>query len=84
VGAAEALGGAPHDRIEHPRRISVHLSIPYPQNRPSLLSKKGVPPQIAIALGMLTTVQLDDELRLPTCEVGNVRSNRQLSRELRP
>jgi hypothetical protein len=84
VGAAEALGGPLHDSVEHPVRIGVQLRVPHPQNRPTLVRQEGVAPNIALTIRMLATVQLEDELRLPTGEIRNVRPDRQLPRELRP
>jgi hypothetical protein len=84
VGAAEALGGAPHDNVEHALWIRVQLVVPDPQNGPPLLSKESIPPNIPLALRMLAPVQLDNELRLATREIGDVRSDRQLPREFGP
>jgi hypothetical protein len=60
VGAAEALGGALHDKVEHTLGICIQLRIPHAHNRPSLVRKKRIPPSIVLALRMLATVQLDD------------------------
>jgi hypothetical protein len=84
VGAAEALGGALHDDIEHTVGVIIQLVVPNPQDRPSLARKKRIPPNIPVALRVLATIQLDNQSRLPASEVGDVRSDRQLPRELRP
>ena len=84
MGAAEALGGPLHDRIEHTVGIIVQLSIPNPQNSPSLVRQEGVAPNIALAIHVLAAVQLNNEFGLPAGEIRNVRPDRELPRELRP
>ena len=84
MGAAEALGGALHDRVEHAVRVLVQLVVPHPQNRPTLACKESIPPNVPLALGMLTAIQFNNQPRLPAREVGNIRSDWQLTGELRP
>jgi len=56
VGAAEALGGSLNDRVEHTLGIGVQLAVPYPQNGPSLVRKKAIAANIAIAIHVLAAV----------------------------
>ena len=48
MGAAEALGGSLKDGVEHTLGTGVQLGVPHPQNRPSLVRKKAIAPNIAI------------------------------------
>jgi len=84
VGAAEALGGLLRDCPEYTLRIFVQLIVPNAQDRPGFLLKKCVPPPVAFRLSVLSSVQLDDQLRLPAREVGEIGSDRELARELWP
>jgi len=82
VGAAEALGGSLKDGVEHTLRIGVQLGVPHPQNGPSLVHKKAIAANIAIAIRVLAAVKFDNQSSLPAGEVDSVRSDRQLAGEL--
>jgi hypothetical protein len=84
VGTAKAFGGSLHDQIEHTIGVGVQLGIPNPQNRPALAGQKGIAPNIALAIDMLTAVQLDYEFGLTAGEIGDVGTDRQLAGEPRP
>ena len=84
MGAAEALGGSLHDRVEYTFRIRIQLRIPHPQNRPPLARQKSIAPSIALAVRMLAAVELHHESGLPAGEIDDIWSDRQLPRELWP
>jgi hypothetical protein len=83
VGAAEALGGSIHDGLKDTLRIVIELIVPEPQDVPAMLPQENVAPLIALRVGVLTAVQFDDQLCLSASEIGIIRADRQLARELR-
>jgi len=83
VGAAEALGGSLDDCPEDAVRILIQVIVPDAQDGPASLREERIASLIPLGFGMLCAVQLDDQLRLPAREIGKIRSNRELSRELR-
>ena len=72
MGAAEALGGSIHDRLKDALGVLVQFVVPDAKDRPAFLGEEGVAALVMPGFGMLTAVQLDDELRLPAGEVGEV------------
>ena len=83
MGAAEALGGSIHDRLEYTLRVAIQLVVPDTQDCPAFAPEEFVATPVGLGLGMLAAVQLDDQLGLPACEIGIIRSDRQLTREFR-
>ena len=82
MGAAEALGGSVHYRLEHALRILIEIVVPDAQDRPAFLREECVATLVPVGFGMLAAVQLNDELRPAAGEIGEVRADRQLTREL--
>lgn len=84
MGAAEALGGSVHDGIEHAIRVVIQFAVPDPQNRPTFPGEERVALLVPLGFGMLAAVKFNDEFRLPAREIGEVRSDRKLTRKLWP
>jgi len=84
VGAAEALGGSTHDRLKNTLGVLIDLIVPDPKNRPPFLLEKEVAPLISLRFSMLATVEFHDQPGLSAREIGKVRADWQLARELRP
>ena len=84
MGAAETLGGSIHNRLKHALRIVIKLVVPDAKNNPSFAAKIIVPTPVRLGLGVVSAVQLDDQLYLPASEVGHIRTDRQLARKFRP
>ena len=83
MGAAEALGGAVHDRFEHAVGIFIELAVPDPEDRPTFLMEKRVASSVTRELSMLAAIELHDQLGLSAGEVCEVWADGELPRELR-
>ena len=84
MGPAEALGGPIHDGFEHPLRIVLELVVPDAQHPPAFLLEESVALAVTQGVGMLATIEFDNQPRLPAGEVGEVGADRELTGELRP
>jgi hypothetical protein len=69
--------------MTYAREICQHFVIPEPKNYKSLCSKPGITRSVPVRLkdGMLATINLDDESRLRTNEVHDVRTDGKLPPE---
>ena len=83
MGAAEALGGSIHDRLKHTLGILIEIVVPDTQDRPALFLEEAVTPLISLRFRMLAAVKFDDQPRLPARKIGEVRTDRQLTRKPR-
>ena len=84
MGAAEGLGGSIHNRLKYSFRVIIQLIVPDAQDCPTLLPEIRIAPLISFRLGMLTAIQLDDQLRLSAGKISKVGTDRKLAREFRP
>lgn len=83
MGAAEILGGAGKDHLRHAIRVVADVTVPQTKDGPTLIVEPFVAYLVALRLRMLPSINLDDEPCLPARQIRDVRTNRQLSRELR-
>ena len=74
----------PQGRIQHPFGIGTNLVVPEADDAPSSRLQPGRPLSVAVTLGMLAAIGLDDQTMLDASEVENVRSQRMLAAELEP
>jgi hypothetical protein len=84
VGAAEALGGSQQDRLDNAFRIGADIRIPEADDCPTGSLEIACPTQVRFGLRVLPAVQLDDQPRLPACEIDDERADRELAGEFRP
>lgn len=85
MGAAEALGGRGKDRLRGALRIGQHRVVPETQHAPSVgFERSRSFPVIGNRVEMLAAVQLDDQPRVTTGKIGDIRTDHQLPREARP
>ena len=78
-GGSKRLGDMDQDAFD----VSQNFVVPEPQHPIADTFEPRGPPFIGLALAMLTTIDLDDQSRLLTNEIGNVTSNRLLPSPLR-
>jgi hypothetical protein len=83
VGAAEAFGGAGEDRLRGADGIVAHVAVPDAKHCPALVRQPLIPDDVALTIGVLPGIDLHDELRPAAGKVGDIKSDRQLPRELR-
>ncbi len=83
MGAAEALGGARQNSLDHSIGVFAHVAIPDAENCPTFTSQPLVSDCVPRRFSVLSAVDLHDELRLSAREVHNVWPDWQLARELR-
>ena len=57
MGAAEALGGSIHNRLEYTCRVFVELVVPNTKYGPTLLRQDCVSMAVDCGIGMVTTVK---------------------------
>jgi len=70
------------DRLEYDLSPNEHVVVPKAQHPKTTRSEKGVPTHVVVGLlGMLTSVQLDDDGSLKASEVANIRPDRMLPAE---
>jgi hypothetical protein len=82
VGAAETLGGAREDHLDRTDWILPHIAVPDAKYGPTLFSQPLIPQQITLRFCMLAAIDFDYKLRLSAREISNVRTDRELPREL--
>jgi hypothetical protein len=72
VGAAEAFGGAGEDRLRGADGIVAHVAVPDAKHCPALVRQPLIPDDVALTIGALPAIDLDDELRPATGKVGDI------------
>lgn len=82
MGAAEALGGSGKDRFRRADRIVANVAVPHAQHGPAFTTQEVITSPVAPRPGVLTTVDLDHQPCLPAGEIGDIWSDRELTREL--
>ena len=65
MGAAETLGGATKDSLNHPFRIFPDIPVPHAKHGPTLATQPLVADGVARRARMLSAVSLHNEPRLP-------------------
>ncbi len=76
MGAAEALGGSIHNRLEDTIGIVDQFIVPDAHDTPTFLLKEAVTALIARGLRVLASVQFNDQSCLSAGEVGGIRTDR--------
>jgi hypothetical protein len=84
VGAAEALGGACQNGFGCSNGIAANVAVPHPEYGPAFSAQPFVPHGVALAVGVLTAIDLDDELGLAAGKIDDVWADRQLACEFGP
>ena len=81
MGAAEALGGSIHDRLNYARRVFIELVVPNTKNSATLMRQDCVPTAVSFGNRMVTPVEFDDQSRLAACKVDDIWADRKLAGE---
>ncbi|MDI3469292.1 MAG: hypothetical protein OJF62_001355 [Pseudolabrys sp.] len=82
--AGEGWGEGARNIFKHSISILKDFIVPEPQDAPSFRRKKCVSPFVSHTVDMLAAIQFNNEMLLDSCEVDNVRSNRDWRRNLVP
>jgi len=85
VGGAQALSASVDNQLRSPIGIPLDFIVPKADDRPTLAFEKPRPaPVVSRGIGMLTSVQLNRELRFTAGDIDDKLANNQLAREPGP